>query len=270
MVTMSGPLITPHELNEGLGKRSVFDVRWSLTDPGHGERAYAEGHIPGAVFVDLDHDLAGPPGPGRHPLPSPADFTHTLGRLGLSQDDDVVAYDDAGGAVAARMWCMLRSIGHGGQVQVLDGGIQAWIDAGLPLDREPVVPEPTTYPEMSRFTGVVDHDQLAGQVLVDVRAPERYRGDTEPVDPKAGHIPGAINYPLAGNLDEGRFRSREALAERYRGLPDDGVMYCGSGVNACHAALALVVAGRPMPDVYIGSFSDWSRRDLPVATGGDP
>jgi thiosulfate/3-mercaptopyruvate sulfurtransferase len=116
----------------------------------------------------------------------------------------------------------------------------------------------------------VRHDQLVGRVVADVRAPERYRGETEPIDPKAGHIPGAVNYPLAGNLVDGRFQTGRELADRYRDFPEDGVVSCGSGVNACHAALALVVAGRPMPDVYIGSFSDWSRRDLPVATGPKP
>jgi thiosulfate/3-mercaptopyruvate sulfurtransferase len=267
---MTSPLITADELTSTLDDNALFDVRWSLADSGHGPRAYAEGHIPGAVFVDLDTDLAGPPGEGRHPLPSPASFARTLGRLGLSHGDDVVVYDDAGGTVAARMWWMLWSIGHGGEVRVLDGGIQAWTDAGQPLETDRVVPVPTDYPPFSGFRGVVGHHQLQGRVVADVRAPERYRGDTEPVDPKAGHIPGSVNYPLAGNLVDGRFRAGPDLAERYRGFPENGVVACGSGVNACHAALALVIAGRPMPDVYIGSFSDWSRRDLPVATGPEP
>jgi thiosulfate/3-mercaptopyruvate sulfurtransferase len=267
---MTSPLITAHELIEALDDHAVFDVRWSLTDPTHGARAYGEGHIPGAVFVDLDRDLAAPPGEGRHPLPSPHELTRTLGRLGLRHADDIVVYDDAGGAVAARMWWMLLSIGHGGDVRVLDGGIQAWTDAGQPLDVAPVVPVPTDYPPVARFTGVVQHGDLEGRVVADVRAPERYRGEFEPIDPKAGHIPGAINYPLGGNLEAGRFRSAEDLADRYRNFPDDGIVSCGSGVNACHAALAIVVAGRPLPDVYIGSFSDWSRRDLPVATGPKP
>jgi thiosulfate/3-mercaptopyruvate sulfurtransferase len=267
---MTGPLITAHELSESLRDINVFDVRWSLTDPGHGARAYEQGHVPGAVFVDLDTDLAGPPGEGRHPLPPADDFARTLGRLGLEPDDDVVAYDDAGGAVAGRLWWMLESIGHRGAVRVLDGGIQAWAAAGLPVDMEPVEPAPTRYSPVSGFTGVVTHDQLEGRVVADVRAPERYRGETEPIDPKAGHIPGAINYPLAGNLSDGRFLTKSELAERYQDFPEDSVVSCGSGVNACHAALALVVAGRPMPDVYVGSFSDWSRRDLPVATGPEP
>jgi thiosulfate/3-mercaptopyruvate sulfurtransferase len=267
---MTGPLITASELTKTRGDHALFDVRWSLTDPTHGARAYHEGHIPGAVFVDLDRDLADPPGEGRHPLPSTSDFTRTLGSLGLGHGDDVVVYDDSGGSVAARMWWMLRSIGHGGQVRVLDGGIQAWVEAGQPLETNLVVPVPVEYPPVLRFSGVVRHDELEGRAVADVRDPERYRGEIEPIDPKAGHIPGAVSYPLSGNLEEGRFRSPQDLADRYEDFPDDGVVSCGSGVNACHAALALVVAGRPLPDVYVGSFSDWSRRDLPVATGPEP
>jgi thiosulfate/3-mercaptopyruvate sulfurtransferase len=267
---MTSPLITADELSGSLEDVTVFDVRWSLTDPDHGASAYEQGHIPGAMFVDLDSDLAGPPGEGRHPLPPADEFARTLGRLGLDPSDDVVAYDDAGGAVAARLWWMLESIGHRGKVRVLDGGIQAWADAGLALSTEPVVPAPSEYSPFSGFTGVVTHDQLEGRVVADVRASERYRGETEPIDPKAGHIPGAISYPLAGNLSDGRFKTETELAERYEDFPEDGIVSCGSGVNACHAALALVVAGRPMPAVYVGSFSDWSRRDLPVATGSQP
>jgi thiosulfate/3-mercaptopyruvate sulfurtransferase len=168
------------------------------------------------------------------------------------------------------MWWMLRSIGHDGEVRVLDGGIQGWSEAGEPLERSPVTPVPTSYPPIAGFSGVVQHHDLEDRLVADVRAPERYRGEIEPIDPKAGHIPGAVNFPLDGNLDDGRFRSAEDLADRYREFPENGIVSCGSGVNACHAALALVVAGRPLPDVYIGSFSDWSRRDLPVVTGPEP
>lgn len=248
----------------------VYDLRWSLTDPDHGVRAYRAGHVPGAVFVDLDRDLAGPPGAGRHPLPSLADLVETLGRLGIERDSAVVVYDDMAGAVAARMWWMLKSIGHRGQARVLDGGLQAWVDEGLPIATGSVMPLPTTYPEVSGYTGVVVYDELEGRVVADVRASERYRGEVEPVDPKAGHIPGAINYPLTENLEDGRYRSSRELADLYGAFPEDGVVSCGSGVNACHTALALVIAGRPLPDVYVGSFSDWSRRDLPVTTGPNP
>jgi thiosulfate/3-mercaptopyruvate sulfurtransferase len=264
------PLISPTELSQSLTQVKLFDLRWSLTAPTTGRVSYEEGHLPGAVFVDLDRDLAAEEGDGRHPLPAADDFVATLGRLGLSPDDAVVAYDDQGGAVAARMWWMLESIGHQGEVRVLDGGLQEWVGRGFPIDTGSVTPEPTSYPGVAGYTGVVRHDELQGRYLVDLRSAERYRGETEPVDPKAGHIPGAVNLPLAGNLDGRRFRASRDLEQLYRDFPEDGIVSCGSGVNACHGALALVIAGRPMPDVYIGSFSDWSRRDLPVATGPNP
>ena len=270
MDLVTSPLISAEKLARRLGDFAVFDLRWSLIDPDHGERSYEEGHIPGAVFVDLDQELAGESGDGRHPLPPASELVETLGRLGIEPDTDVVVYDDVSGAVAARMWWMLESIDHRGQAMVLDGGLQAWTERDLPLEVGSVDPEPVIYPEVDGYRGVVTHDRLAGRVIADARSPERYRGEVEPVDPKAGHIPGAVNYPLAENLQDGRFRDGRELAERYRDFPEDGVVSCGSGVNACHTALALVIAGRPMPDVYIGSFSDWSRRDLPVATGPNP
>ena len=165
--------------------------------------------------------------------------------------------------------CWSRSAIPAG-VRVLDGGLQDWVGHGFPIDTGSVTPEPAAYREVAGYTGVVRHDDLQGRFLADLRSPERYRGETEPIDPKAGHIPGAVNYPLSGNLDDGRFRASRELADAYRDFPSDGVVSCGSGVNACHGALALVIAGRPMPDVYIGSFSDWSRRDLPVSTGPKP
>jgi thiosulfate/3-mercaptopyruvate sulfurtransferase len=270
MDRVTTPLIGTEELARRLDEVDVFDLRWSLTDPGHGVASYEESHIPGAVYVDLDRDLAAPTGEGRHPLPPATHFVDTLGRLGVAPDHEVVVYDDMGGAVAARMWWMLKSIGHPGAARLLDGGLQAWVGAGLPVETGSIVPRPTIYPEVAGYTGVVGHDQLERRVVADARAPERYRGEVEPVDPKAGHIPGAVNYPFTGNLDRGLFRSSHELAERYGAFPEDGVVSCGSGVNACHTALALVVAGRPMPDLYVGSFSDWSRRGLPVATGPNP
>lgn len=259
------PLIPPEEIPEGA---HVFDLRWSLADPDGGRGAYLAGHLPGAVFVDLDQDLAALPSlDGRHPLPDPVDFAATLGRLGLTPSDPVVVYDDAGGSVAARFWWMLRAIGHE-LVWVLDGGYQAWVDSGLEIETGNVTPDPAHYPTPAAFEGVVGRDELAGRVLIDARAPERYRGDVEPIDPKAGHIPGAVNRPYSENLDEsGRFLSREELAKRFEGLGDRPVVYCGSGVNACHLALAMEAAGLGMPDVYVGSFSEWSRRELPVETG---
>ncbi len=259
------PLIGPEEIPDDA---RVFDLRWSLADPGGGRASYLAGHIPGAVFVDLDRDLAAPPSlDGRHPLPDPQDFAATLGRLGLTPSDAAVVYDDAGGSVAARLWWMLRAIGHS-RVWVLDGGFQAWVEAGLEVETGDVSPEPARYPAPDHFEGVVSRNELANRVLVDARAPERFRGEIEPVDPKAGHIPGAVNRPYVGNLDEsGRFLDTSALAERFSGLGDRPVVYCGSGVNACHLALAMDAAGLGMPDVYPGSYSEWARRDLPVETG---
>lgn len=264
----AGPLIGPVELADRLGSVKPLDVRWDLSEPDQGRTAYLEGHIPGAVFVDLDRDLAAQPSlAGRHPLPPAEEFARTLGRLGITPGDEVVAYDDSGGAVAARLWWMLCSIGHR-KTRVLDGGYRAWVEEGGPVETGDHRPTPTEYPLPPGFTGLVERDRLEGRVLVDARAPERYRGETEPVDPKAGHIPGAINIPLTSNLGtDGRFLGPAELADIYRDLPERPVVYCGSGVNACHLALGMVVAGRAMPDLYVGSFSEWSRRDLPVDTG---
>ena len=267
---MPDPLISVGELIEQLHEVVIFDLRWSLTDPGRGRVAYAMGHIPGAVFVDLETDLSGTTGDGRHPLPTANDFTRLLGNLGAGPHDEIVVYDDMGGSVAARMWWMLRSIGHE-RSRLLDGGLGAWIAAGLPVTDDETRRPSTDYPAVTGFTGVETADGLTDRHLIDARATERYRGDVEPVDPKAGHIPGAVNMPSSGNLGpEGLFLDRQVLVERYRKTPEDSIVSCGSGVTACHVALALVVAGHPMPDLYVGSFSDWSRRDLPVATGDLP
>lgn len=264
------PLITVDELASSPDSIHTCDIRWDLADPSKGRATYEEGHVPGAVFVDLDRDLSGPPGNGgRHPLPDPADFAATLGELGIRPDSHVVAYDDVAGRIAARMWWMLRSIGHE-RVQLLDGGYQAWVAAGHDVDDGTVIAEPTNYPVPDGFTGTVSHDQLEGRTVVDARAAERYRGDFEPVDPKAGHIPGAINVPTSENVNEsGHFHHTTTLTGIYDGLQSP-VMSCGSGVTACHDALAMVVAGREMPDVYVGSFSEWSRLGFPVATGPEP
>lgn len=265
------PLITARGLAASPEQYRICDLRWDLTDPAKGRTTYETGHIPGAVFVDLDKDLAAPPGPGgRHPLPTVTDFAATLGRLGIAPETQVVVYDDVGGRIAARLWWMLRAIGHA-RAQVLDGGYQAWVEEGFDIGLGTVTPQPANYPVPNSFTGVASHDQLAGRTLIDARNPDRYRGDHEPVDLKAGHIPGAHNIPTSGNLDErGRFLDPNALDELYSQLPGDVVVSCGSGVTACHDALAMVVAGRDMPDVYVGSFSEWSRLDLPVVTGDQP
>jgi thiosulfate/3-mercaptopyruvate sulfurtransferase len=262
-------LISAAELAGRLNAFHVYDIRWSLADPDHGRDSFLRGHIPGAVFVDLDTDLAAPPSTdGRHPLPSPAEFAATLGRLGLSPADPAVVYDDSGGSVAARMWWMLKAIGHH-ETLVLDGGFQAWVDDGMAVEIGDRIPEAATYPVPDGYEGVVGWDDLEGRRLIDARAAERYRGDFEPVDPKAGHIPGAVNLPYADNLyHSGRFLDPEALAQRFKDIGAKPVVYCGSGVNACHLALAMEIAGKEPPDLYAGSFSEWARRDLPVETSG--
>lgn len=273
------PLITVQELtarHEDPALR-VCDVRWYLGRPGDGRAAYVAGHLPGAVFVDLDGDLADPPGPGRHPLPDPFRFVARLAELGIGRDHDVVAYDDVGGGIAARLWWMLDSLGHA-RAWVLDGGMAAWTAAGLPLATD-APQHPRTEPIAIRpWQRTIDAatlaERLGGLTLVDVRAPERYLGEIEPIDPKAGHIPTAVNAPIGGNLDaDGRFLAPDTLADRYRALEQAGrdvVVYCGSGANACHAALAMRVAGLPDPLVYPGSFSDWSMADREVVTGPEP
>lgn len=266
------PLIGAEKLATVLDDVQICDIRWDLTDRGRGRQTYRRGHIPGAVFVDLDADLSSAPDDsgGRHPLPTIEEFAATLGRLGIDPLTRVVAYDDVSGQIAARLWWMLRSIGHG-EAQVLDGGLRSWVESGGALAAGDVTPDPVEYPTPDGFTGVITYEEVGRRVVVDARSPERYRGEHEPVDPRAGHIPGAINIPSSKNLDEsGRFLASEALAQIYDEVAHDVAVSCGSGVTACHDALAMVVAGRPMPDLYVGSFSEWSRRDLPVVTGPNP
>jgi thiosulfate/3-mercaptopyruvate sulfurtransferase len=252
---------------------AVCDVRWYLTEPERGRREYDAGHVPGAVFVDLHHDLAGGPGGGRHPLPAPHDFTRLLGELGINPAHTVVAYDDAGGAVAARLWWMLRSIGHQ-RAAVLDGGFAAWVATGHPVSTEVPRRTPGDYPPATTWQGVVAADDIerlvaGGTTVVDARAAERFRGDVEPIDPRPGHIPGAINLPHADNLaPDGRHRAPGELAERFASVGPAPVVYCGSGVTACHDLLAMELAGITDARLYPGSWSEWcSDPERPVATG---
>jgi thiosulfate/3-mercaptopyruvate sulfurtransferase len=256
----------------------LADVRWYVGEPGRGRREYDEGHLPGAVFVDLDRDLAGPGGPGRHPLPDPVAFTARMGELGIGPDNFVVAYDDSLGTVAARLWWMLDNLGHE-RVALLDGGPKAWRAAGMPLSMDRVtLPAAVPLAPAHTWSGVIDRpaliERLREVALLDARAPERYRGETEPVDPRPGHIPSAINAPARISLDsDGRFLRPAELAERLgRVAPPERpvVVSCGSGVTACHTAFAFRLADLPDPILYPGSFSDWSRTDLPVATGAEP
>jgi thiosulfate/3-mercaptopyruvate sulfurtransferase len=253
----------------------ICDVRWYLGKPEAGRAAYDAGHIPGAIFVDLDRDLAGP-GDGRHPLPSPAAFAVRLAALGIGSKHDVVAYDDVGGAVAARLWWMLDDLGYR-SVAVLDGGLRAWTEAGGDLTTAASHHPPAELRLATEWSRIVDRATLKARlgsvVLLDARAGERYRGEVEPVDPVAGHIPTARSAPATAHLDEnGRFLPPEALREQFATLgcrESEVVTSCGSGVTACQTALAMRVAGLPDPIVYPGSFSDWSRAGEAVATGSE-
>jgi thiosulfate/3-mercaptopyruvate sulfurtransferase len=267
--------VSPTELARVLEEPDlrICDVRWYLGEPKRGRAEYGEGHIPGAVFVDLDTMLAARRGPGRHPLPHPVRFAATLGRLGIAPETRVIAYDTSGGSIAARMWWMLRQLGHV-PVAVLDGGLTAWLATGLPLDTHVPAPPPVPYPVlMSAWPDAVDLDELRSTdaTLVDARAAERYRGDTEPVDPRPGHIPGAINLPHTGNLGaDGRHLSPAELAERFDGI-EAPIVYCGSGVTACADILAMELAGMTGARLYPGSWSDWSSSpDLPARLGPEP
>lgn len=253
----------------------VVDVRWYLGKPGAGRIAYEAGHIPGAIFLDLDADLSDADGygaPGRHPLPSPQQFSRRLAHAGIGSDSFVVAYDDSGGTTAARLWWMLDNLRHRGGVAVLDGGIQAWISSWRELSRDHVE-LPHAHLELdAEWRSVINREGLASRLgevrLLDARAPERYRGEVEPVDPAAGHIPTAESFPTAGNLStDGTFLSTDTLRERFANVSAPAVVYCGSGTTACHNVLAMRLAGTPDPTLYVGSFSDWSRSGMPVATG---
>ncbi|MFI0350583.1 sulfurtransferase [Actinomadura sp. 9N407] len=251
----------------------LLDVRWHLAGP-PGIDSYRRGHLPGAVFVDLDRDVAGPPGPdGRHPLPDPGGFEAAMRRAGVSAGRQVVVYDDADSTAAARLWWTLRYFGHE-HVRVLDGGFRAWRESQPVTAEEPAV-KPGDFIARPGRLPVLDADGAAALaqagVLLDARATERYRGETEPVDPVAGHIPGARNAPTLGNVGvDGRFLPPELLRERFAGLgATDAVdvgAYCGSGVTAAHEILALNLAGIPAA-LYVGSWSQWiTDPEHPVAT----
>ena len=294
MSSPSGPLISVARLASGLGSAEppvLLDVRWRLGGP-PGIDGYLAGHLPGACFVDLDEALAGPPGSGaggRHPLPEPAVFETAMRAAGLRQGQPAVVYDEGDATIAARLWWLLRYFGHD-QVAVLDGGLGAWGAAGLPITTELPDPERGTFRVGPGGGMPVLDDTEAARIarsgfLLDARAAERYRGEVEPVDPAAGHIPGAISAPARGNVTrEGLFLSRAELARRFRGLglppaSEPGAeageppligAYCGSGVNAAQEILALEIAGLPAA-LYVGSWSAWSADpSRPVATGQDP
>lgn len=255
----------------------ILDVRWQLGGPpGHGE--YLRGHIPGAVYVDLSDELAGhgAPADGRHPLPERADLQASARRWGIRTGDRVVAHDDSGNLAAARAWWLLRRAGV--DVQLLDGGLRAWVVAGGELATDDVRPEPGDV-RLTEGGGVLPLERVAAFAdsgrLLDARAGERYRGENEPIDPVAGHIPGALSVPTFANLDpEGRFLAPALLRERFGRSGVDGsapvAVYCGSGVTAAHEVAALAIVGIDA-DLYPGSWSQWCNHpELPVAIGAEP
>lgn len=258
----------------------IVDCRFDLAHPTAGEAAYAAGHIPQAVYAHLDRDLAAPitAQSGRHPLPSPPQFAATLSRWGLTPTTQVIAYDADSGAYAARLWWMLRWIGHTG-VAVLDGGFKAWTEGGHPISTD--VPRRTATQVSARAdpTLSVTTQELANLVqrddwrVLDARAPERYAGSVEPIDPVAGHVPGARNLPFASNLSNGRFLPVDELRRRLQAAQGSvasthTIAMCGSGVTACHLLLALEHAGMPGARLYPGSWSEWIRdARRPVARG---
>lgn len=257
----------------------VLDCRFSLADPDAGERAWRASHVPGARYAHVDRDLSdhGKRGQGRHPWPDADAFTARLGACGVAPTRRVVAYDDGDGAFAARLWCLLRALGHR-EVAVLDGGWARWNALGLPVDDAVPAPKPATYAATFDHARLLDADATqrhldAGGLLVDARAAERFRGEVEPIDPVAGHVPGAVNRPYAANLADGRFKPAAQLREEFEALlggraPADMVAMCGSGITACHHLLAMAHAGLPGARLFTGSWSGWiSDPSRPVATG---
>lgn len=269
-----GPLVDADWLRRHIDDADVrvIDFRWYLQGR-NGRDEFLRGHIPRAVFLDLD-DVTGAQGAGRHPLPTAEQFEQAMQLCGVSSETRVVAYDDAGGATAARLWFMLGYFGHRAQA-VLDGGLQAW--GGTLEDKEIELSPRGNFkakaPDRSRVLDYEAVSALRGVPVIDARAGERYRGEKEPIDPKAGHIPGALSAPFTESLGQDkRFRSPVELRRRYEalGASQGAVFYCGSGVNATHHVLAMEIAGLPNARLYAGSWSDWSHRDAPVATGPEP
>ena len=268
----------------GDGRLRVVDVRWTLGAPERGAEAYRAGHLPGAVFLDVERDLAAPGGGrglpvGRHPWPAPEQVARVMSAAGIGPGVTVVAYDDQAGATAARLWFLLRAHGHD-DVAVLDGGLAKWLAEAQPTTTDvpavaPAAFEPRLRPELLVFKPemVARHGQ---ELVLDARAGERYRGETEPIDPRAGHVPGALSAPFADNLTGGPvpvFRPAGELRRRFAALGAEArtpIVYCGSGVTACHDLLALHLAGLP-GRLYTGSWSEWSSDpQLPAATGSAP
>jgi thiosulfate/3-mercaptopyruvate sulfurtransferase len=269
------PVVDAEWLRQHRDAVVLTDVRWYL-DGRSGRAAYDAGHLPGAVFVDVDADLAahGDPSSGRHPLPDPEHFAARMAALGIADGDTVVAYDDEGGVIAARLVWMLRVTGH--EAALLDGGMAAYdgrLEEDAPSrDRTTFTPRPWPEQRLADVTDAAD----AGNVVVDARDAERFRGEVEPIDPQAGHIPGAVNLACRTNVDaDGRFLPADELRRRFEavGVSDatSVISYCGSGVTACHNLIALELAGFGPGRLYPGSWSQYSADpDRPVATGDEP
>ena len=251
----------------------IIDCRFDLTAPDAGRQAWLDAHIRGAVYADLDHDLSGPvtPDSGRHPLPSVEQAAETFSRLGIDAHTRVVAYDDASGAIAARAWWLLRWLGHD-QVTVLDGGIQAWRSAGLPMESGPYTVERRGFHAEADAKRVLNTPEIVSHVqsdvdlmLLDARDAARFRGEVEPIDTRAGHIPGTGNLPYAACLaTDGTWLREAALQDRFAPLLGDApgvpwAVMCGSGVTACHLAISGLLAGYAEPRLYVGSWSEWIR-----------
>lgn len=282
----SSNLITPDELRQNLDDASwrVVDCRFNLSDVQAGRRQYRDGHIPGAVFADLDQDLAAPIGPetGRHPLPDAEGFAATLARLGIDNSSHVVVYDDSTGALASRAWWMLRWLGHS-SVRLLDGGMDNWLRLGYELHDGEERAQPRQFVAHPGHDRVITSSELAGNFsaigalrLVDARDAARFRGEIEPIDSVAGHIPGAISLPLTESLnDDGTWKHKQELKALWsRVLGSDTArpwaVMCGSGVTACHLAISGVEAGYCEPRLYVGSWSEWirdPRRPVAIETG---
>lgn len=258
----------------------IVDCRYTLGQPGAGYQRYLAGHIPGTVHLDVDADLATRVGPGRHPIPTPADFARTMGAIGVDAETRVIAYDDCGGAYAARLWWLLRYFGHR-PAALLDGGWTQWVAQRLPIETARPTIAVRIFTAVPQPHWVVQKDAVrqmrtrADVVLLDARAPERYRGEREPIDAQAGHIPGAINAPWAENLnpEDHTFKHLESLRAHFRTYgcehAQEIVAYCGSGVTACHNIFVLQRLGLDAK-LYEGSWSEWSAdTSLPVACGAE-
>jgi thiosulfate/3-mercaptopyruvate sulfurtransferase len=279
---ISAAELAPHLQDPGW---IVFDCRHDLADPEAGRAAFAAGHIPGAQFAHLDRDLSsqarGPNGEfrGRHPLPEREAFVETLRRWGVRRDSQVVAYDAAGGAFAARLWWMLRWVGHDA-VAVLDGGLPAWLAQGLPLSAESQVRQRSDFEAGASLVASVDASEVLANLasrartVLDARAPDRFRGENETLDPVGGHIPGARNRFFKDNLQaDGRFKPAQQLRAEFAALierPQACITHCGSGVTGCHNLLAMEVAGLSGAALYPGSWSEWCADPArPVAIGAE-